>query len=39
MTIEILDRKARGKTDMAAAEEMQKAKQKLFAGFDKRRSA
>jgi hypothetical protein len=39
MTIEILDRKARGKTDMAAAEEMQKAKQKLFAGFRQRRSA
>jgi transposase InsO family protein len=39
MTIEILDRKARGKTDMAAAEEMQKAKQKLFAGFRQRRNA
>ena len=39
MTIEILDRKARGKTDMAAAEEMQKAKQELFAGFRQRRSA
>lgn len=39
MTIEILDRQAQGKTDMAAAEEMQKAKQKLFAGFRQRRSA
>jgi transposase InsO family protein len=39
MTIEILDRQARAKTDMAAAEEMQKAKQKLFAGFHQRRSA
>jgi transposase InsO family protein len=39
MTIEILDRQARGKTDMEAAMEMQKAKQKLFAGFRERRSA
>jgi transposase InsO family protein len=39
MTIEILDRQARAQTDMAAAEEMQKAKQKLFAGFHQRRSA
>jgi transposase InsO family protein len=39
MTIEILDRQARAQTDMAAAEEMQKAKQKLFAGFRQRRSA
>ena len=39
MTIEMLDRQARGKTDMAAAEEMQKAKQQLFAGFRQRRSA
>jgi len=39
MTIERLDRQARAKTDMEAAEEMQKAKQKLFAGFQQRKSA
>ena len=39
ITIEMLDRQARARTDMEAAEEMQKAKQKLFAGFQQRRSA
>jgi hypothetical protein len=39
MTIEMLDRQARARTDMEAAGEMQKAKQKLFAGFQQRRIA
>ena len=39
ITIEMLDRRARAKTDMEAAQEMQKAKQILFAGFQQRRSA
>jgi transposase InsO family protein len=38
-TIEELERQARVRTDMAAAEEMQKAKQKLFASFEQRRIA
>jgi hypothetical protein len=39
ITIEMLDRQARARTDMESAEEMQKAKQKLFADFQQRRSA
>jgi hypothetical protein len=39
MTIDILDRKARAKTDMEAAQGMQQAKQKLFAVIQQRRSA
>jgi len=39
ITIEMLDRQARAMTDMKAAQEMQKAKQKLFAGFQQRRIA
>ena len=39
VTIEDLERQARAKTDTAAAEEMQKAKAKLFASFQQRRSA
>ena len=37
--IQDLERQARAQTDTAAAMEMQKAKQKLFAGFRQRRSA
>jgi transposase InsO family protein len=39
VTIQDLEREARAKTDTAAATEMQKAKQKLFASFPQRRSA
>jgi hypothetical protein len=39
ITVEMLDRRARAKTDMEAAQEKQKAKQKLFAGFQQRRIA
>jgi len=39
VTIRDLEREARAKTDNTAAEEMQKAKQVLFAGFRPRRSA
>jgi len=39
ITIEELERQARAKTDNAAAEQMQVAKRKLFAGFQTRRSA
>jgi transposase InsO family protein len=39
ISIEMLDRRACAKTDMEAAQEMQKAKQKLFGGFKQRRSA
>jgi transposase InsO family protein len=38
LTIEMLDQQARDKTDTAAAEEMQKAKHKLFASFHQRRA-
>jgi len=39
LTIEELDRQARAQTDLAAAQEMQAAKRKLFASFHRRRSA
>jgi len=39
ITIQELERQARAQTDIAAAREMQAAKQKLFAGFLKRRTA
>lgn len=39
LMIDELERQARAKTDNAAAEQMQAAKQKLFAGFQTRRSA
>jgi transposase InsO family protein len=39
VTIQELERQARAKTDTAAAIEMQKAKQKLFASFPQKRSA
>jgi transposase InsO family protein len=39
VTIQDLERQARAKTDTAAAEEMQKAKQILFTTFRQRRSA
>jgi transposase InsO family protein len=39
VTIEELERRARSQTDMEAAEEMQKAKEKLFSGFYQRRMA
>lgn len=39
LTIEDLDRQARAKTDLAAALEMQQAKRKLFASFQKKHSA
>lgn len=39
VTIAELERQARAKTDNAAAEQMQAAKRKLFAGFPIRRSA
>jgi transposase InsO family protein len=39
VTIQELERQARAQTDTAAAREMQAAKQKLFAGFLKRRTA
>ena len=38
-TIQELERQARAQTDTGAAREMQAAKQKLFAGFLKRRTA
>jgi transposase InsO family protein len=39
VTIQDLERQAQAKTDTAAAEEMQKAKQALFAGFRQRQRA
>jgi transposase InsO family protein len=39
LTIEELERQGRAKTDNAAAEQMQAAKRKLFAGFQIRRGA
>jgi hypothetical protein len=39
VTITELELRARAKTDTAAATEMQKVKQKLFASFRQRRSA
>ena len=39
VTIEGLERQARAQTDSPAAEAMQKAKQKLFASFQRRRTA
>ncbi len=39
VTIRDLDRQARAKTDTEAASEMQEAKRKLFASFQRRRSA
>lgn len=39
VTIQDLEREARAKTDTAAAAEMQKAKQKLLASFQQKRSA
>ncbi len=39
VTIQDLDRQARAKTDTEAASEMQEAKRKLFASFQRRRSA
>jgi len=39
LTIQELERQARALSDTAAAEEMQAAKQKLFAAFQRRRSA
>ena len=39
LTIEELDRQARDQTDLAAARQMQEAKRKLFASFQRRRSA
>ena len=39
LTIEELDRQARAKTDLAAAQQMQQAKRKLFASFQRKRSA
>jgi transposase InsO family protein len=39
LTIQELDRQARAQTDLAAAQQMQDAKRKLFASFQQRRSA
>jgi transposase InsO family protein len=39
LTIEELDRQARAHTDLAAAQQMQEAKRKLFASFQRRRRA
>ena len=39
LTIQDLERQARAQTDTEAAVEMQKAKQKLFASFQRRRIA
>ena len=39
VTIAELERRASAKTDMVAAEEMQRAKDKLFSGFQQRRTA
>jgi transposase InsO family protein len=39
MTIQDLERQARARTDTAAAESMQAAKQKLFASFQRRKTA
>jgi hypothetical protein len=39
VTIQDLEHQARAQTDTVAAREMQKAKQKLFASFQQRRSA
>ena len=39
VTIEELERKARSQTDMEAAAEMQKAREKLFSGFCQRETA
>jgi len=39
VTIQDLERESRVQSDSAAAESMQKAKELLFAGFRKRRSA
>ncbi len=39
VTIQELERQARARTDTAAAEAMQAAKQKLFASFQRRRTA
>jgi transposase InsO family protein len=39
VTIEELDRQARAQTDNQAAEQMQRAKEKLFSGFRQRRPA
>ena len=39
VTIEQLEKQSRDRTDTQAAEEMQKAKEKLFLGFDQRRTA
>jgi transposase InsO family protein len=39
LTIETLERKAREQSDSAAAEGMQKAKQRLFASFQRKRTA
>ncbi len=39
VTMEELERKACGQTDTKAAEEMQKARAKLFSGFHERRTA
>ena len=39
LTVQDLERTARFQTDLAAAEEMQAAKRKLFASFQKKRTA
>ena len=39
VTIQQLEQTARAQTDTKAAEEMQKAKEKLFTGFQQRRTA
>jgi transposase InsO family protein len=39
LTLQGLEQKARAQTDSEAAEEMQKAKEKLFAGFHRRQTA
>ncbi|HEY2234942.1 MAG TPA: integrase [Candidatus Angelobacter sp.] len=39
VTIQILEQKSRVKTDLAAAEDMQRAKQKLFTAIQERRTA
>ncbi len=39
ITIQMLEQKSRAKTDLAAAEDMQKAKQKLFMTIQRRRTA
>ena len=39
VTIQQLEQKAGARTDTQAAEEMQKAKEKLFAGFHQRQTA